>query len=269
MSVSKVAKNLMIGESSQLPYLCGGVSSVLNAVLIEKKICKQTYHKKSFTGNHCHKYLKRSTAYVSPPQQDNGAKQLTFSKKQNKWARHSKSSMHSLPVFAAKFHTADSKPVDEKSKAEANKCIKDCMLFYRPKFLGAPIIPKQHRLEAHCIPFIFHGKKQHRSGTAQEAGSLVSWYFEPSQPQRITSGLNKLQFLLFTLHTGHQTTNSLKKKKKNQSWHKFTYNKTDTNVKHKIFKELVPSVLPLSKQHIRLGHAGIVDHSIDLSTADF
>ena len=38
-----------------------------------------------------------------------------------------------------------------------------------------------------------------------------------------------------------------------------------TNVKHKIFEELVPSVLPLLKKYIRLGHAGIVDHSDDLS----
>ena len=37
----------------------------------------------------------------------------------------------------------------------------------------------------------------------------------------------------------------------------------------KIFKELVPSVSPLLKKHIRLGHAGIVDHSVDLSIPDF
>ena len=37
---------------------------------------------------------------------------------------------------------------------------------------------------------------------------LVSWYFEPSQPQRITSGLKQTSIhLLFTLHTSHQTTN--------------------------------------------------------------
>ena len=29
-----------------------------------------------------------------------------------------------------------------------------------------------------------------------------------------------------------------------------------------IFEELVPSILPLLKEHIRLGHAGIVDHSV-------
>ena len=35
-----------------------------------------------------------------------------------------------------------------------------------------------------------------------------------------------------------------------------------------MFKELVPSVSPLLKKHIRLGHAGIVDHSVDLSIPD-
>ena len=42
-----------------------------------------------------------------------------------------------------------------------------------------------------------------------------------------------------------------------------------TNFEHKIFEELVPSVSPLLKKHIRLGHAGLVDHSVDLSIPDF
>ena len=37
---------------------------------------------------------------------------------------------------------------------------------------------------------------------------------------------------------------------------------------HKIFKELVPSVSPLLKKHIRLGHTGIVDHYADLLIPD-
>ena len=37
----------------------------------------------------------------------------------------------------------------------------------------------------------------------------------------------------------------------------------------KNFQELVPSVSPLLKKHIRLGHAGIVDHYVDLSIPDF
>ena len=45
-------------------------------------------------------------------------------------------------------------------------------------------------------------------------------------------------------------------------------NNTYTNIKHKIFEELVPSASPLLKKHIWLGHAGIVDHSVDLSIPD-
>ena len=45
--------------------------------------------------------------------------------------------------------------------------------------------------------------------------------------------------------------------------------KTYTNTEHKIFEEIVPLVSPLSKKHIRLGHAGIVDHSVDSSIPDF
>ena len=43
---------------------------------------------------------------------------------------------------------------------------------------------------------------------------------------------------------------------------------TYTNIRHIFFEELVPSVLLLLKKHIRLGHAGIVDHSVDLSITD-
>ena len=46
-------------------------------------------------------------------------------------------------------------------------------------------------------------------------------------------------------------------------------NKTYTNIEHKIFEEFVPSVPPLLKKHIRLGHAGIVDHFVDISIPDF
>ena len=35
-----------------------------------------------------------------------------------------------------------------------------------------------------------------------------------------------------------------------------------------MFEELVPSILPLFEKHTRLGHAGIVDHSVDLPIPD-
>ena len=41
------------------------------------------------------------------------------------------------------------------------------------------------------------------------------------------------------------------------------------NTEQKFFKELVLSVSPLLKKQIRLGHASITDHSLDLSIPDF
>ena len=36
-----------------------------------------------------------------------------------------------------------------------------------------------------------------------------------------------------------------------------------------IFEELIPAILPLLRKHIRLGHAGIIDHSVNSSIPDF
>ena len=56
-------------------------------------------------------------------------------------------------------------------------------------------------------------------------------------------------------------------KPQNQSWHKSTEHTHKHNYKKK--EELVPLVLPLLKKHIRLGHAGIMDHFTNLSIPDF
>ena len=77
--------------------------------------------------------------------------------------------------------------------------------------------------------------------------------------------------LLFTLHARHQTTN-YSTNTKSVLYTNLHKNKTYTNIGHKIFEELVPSVssqLKKKKKHIRLGNAGIVDHSVDLSIPDF
>ena len=58
-------------------------------------------------------------------------------------------------------------------------------------------------------------------------------------------------------------------KPQNQSCTQIHMKQNDTNIEHKFFEELVPLVSPLLKQHIRLGHTGIMDHSIDLSIPDF
>ena len=99
---------------------------------------------------------------------------------------------------------------------------------------------------------------------------LVSWYFEPSQPQRWLKQTSICHlYLLFTQVIRPQIQQQQQQKPTKSVLHKFTYNKIYANVKHKIFEQIVLSVLSLLKKHIRLGHADIVDHSVDLSIPDF
>ena len=51
----------------------------------------------------------------------------------------------------------------------------------------------------------------------------------------------------------------------NQSLCKHKPKPVYTNIKPKISKSVPSIVIPLSKEHMRLGHAGIVDHSISIS----
>ena len=96
---------------------------------------------------------------------------------------------------------------------------------------------------------------------------LVGWYFEPSQKQSITSGLKKqTNFNLSPIYSSRKSSN-----------HKFPKNhkisldtnlhkpKRHINVKHKIFQELVPSVLPLLKKKKMLGYAIFAHFRIPVS----
>ena len=77
-------------------------------------------------------------------------------------------------------------------------------------------------------------------------------------------------FNLSPIYSARKSSNQkLFKNHKISPVHKFTSNKTYRNIEHKIFEELVPLVPPLLQKHIRLGHAGIVDHSVDFSCQIF
>ena len=114
-----------------------------------------------------------------------------------------------------------------------------------------------------CVySFQFNPKKERKKKRKKK--ELICWHFEPSQPQRITSGLKSTSTsLLFTPHTSS-----------NHKFHENHQTSPDTNL-HKTkhtqhFRRISPfGVLPLLKKHIRPGHAGIVDHSVDLLIPDF
>ena len=77
----------------------------------------------------------------------------------------------------------------------------------------------------------------------------------------------KTNFKLSPIHFSHKSSNQ-KFPKNHRIGPDTNLHITYTNVKDKLFEALVPSVLPLSKKHIRLGHAGILDHSVHLSTPE-
>ena len=101
-----------------------------------------------------------------------------------------------------------------------------------------------------------------------KARQLVKWDFEPSQPQRITSQ-PKTMFNLSPIYSACKSSNH--KLSKNHKISPDTgLQKTYTHIKQKFFRRISPfSIVTVKKKHIKLGHAGIVDHSIDSSIPDF
>ena len=79
--------------------------------------------------------------------------------------------------------------------------------------------------------------------------SLVSWHFEPSQPQRITyitvkNNVQSVSYLLCTQVIKPQII----QKTQNQSWHKFTENIHKHQTQH--FRRISPfGIAPVKKAH--------------------
>ena len=65
------------------------------------------------------------------------------------------------------------------------------------------------------------------------------------------------------MHTSHQTTNSPKPTKSVPTQIQIKQKQHTPN-----FRRISPFGIAPVKKHLRLGHAGIVDHSVDLSITD-
>ena len=101
---------------------------------------------------------------------------------------------------------------------------------------------------------------------------LLSWCFEPSQAQRIILGL-KTNFSLSASYSAHKSTNHKFSKidKISPDTNLFKTKHTYTNIKQIFFRRMSPFSMALfkNKVHKRPGHAGIADHSVDLSIPEF
>ena len=139
----------------------GPVGSSLDSILTEHRITPQKYHSRSFTGNHCHKYIS-SEVYKSLTQEivsqvtlftncpfiidEAHVIKIKFDNLNNAFQRVHKAISHS-------------KPINTDLLEEYQNLIDHYIEIYRRLFPNTTI-PKQHILEHHCIPHI----KQHGFG---------------------------------------------------------------------------------------------------------
>ena len=141
----------------------GPISDTIDGVLQKNRIVVQSYHSRSFTGNHCHKYLDLKVNYeichhvlveckniLSPYENDAQKVDLILKKAENVSQIFIK-----LNSKFAKVHNAVSHclPLGEVEADEIEQYISDYLTFYRETF-EFQIIPKQHFLEIHVIEWI-------------------------------------------------------------------------------------------------------------------
>ena len=85
-------------------------------------------------------------------------------------------------------------------------------------------------------------------GKVWQLQKLLSWYFEPSQPQRITSGL-KTMFSLSPIYSARKSSNH-KLSKNHKISPDTNLQKTYTNIKHNFFLRISPfGIAPVKRAH--------------------
>ena len=200
-------------ESLVLEVNQGPISSSVDQILQKHRITVQSYHSRSFTGNHCHKYLDQK---INPKicdhvhiecknilSQFNGdakkvhailekAKEVSelFKELNHKFARVHNSISHCLPIA-------------EEEAVEIEQYICDYLRFFREK-IGYQIIPKQHFLEAHVMPWI--RKWQVGLGLHGEQGCESTHAIFNSLKHSMRSVHHPLQNLKLTMREHHVRT---------------------------------------------------------------
>ena len=126
----------------------------------EEKHSKLLYHGRSFVGNHCHKYLKHDVIDDVCDNLVQQVKKATESKRTRDRAAEISSKFRQLNKLFSSVHVKMShkNPVTETDVQNTQMCVDSYMSFYRAQFPDVPIIPKQHLLEYHCIPWMRNWK---------------------------------------------------------------------------------------------------------------
>ena len=158
----------------------GPLCSGLDKILEDNGIIPQAYHSRSFIGNHCHKYLIHDTE-SGPPVYEKLTSYIvtTVAECTENVALHThaqgiKTKYDALNRVYMDVHKAIShcKPILSDEVPDIERSITTYMAIFRSAFQDVAVIPKQHILEMHCVPWI----KKYKFGLGllgEQGGELI------------------------------------------------------------------------------------------------
>ena len=141
---------------STLRYRSGPTAQALDRALSKHNIDVQSFHGRSFTGNHCNRYLKNAVFSDICRTVVNTSKDLVDSPEILLEAHIIQQTFDELNLRFSNVHQqiAHDRPVPAALLPRIEKSVDLCMAFFRRNFPDIQITPKQHILEKHCIEWI-------------------------------------------------------------------------------------------------------------------
>ena len=166
--IDTLGEKLDLIQQTDLGPRIGPISSQLDCINQSANVIPQPYHGRSYIGNHCNTYFndrvyeKCTSAIVSKTQE------LTNNKYLIEEAKTTKQTFDITNNAFRQVHILIShcEPICENEQQFIDSSIHKYMTLYRLHF-PSKVIPKQHFLEAHCVPWIarygfgmgFHGEQ--------------------------------------------------------------------------------------------------------------
>ena len=149
----KLIDKLLVNAT--LDNISGPVTSNLDKVLQENNIKLQAFHSRSFTGNHCHKYLQTSTIISVTGSVITKTLSFTSTAHIIQKAQEVALKFKQLNLKYQKVHNAISHclPIHKEEVDHLQNYVNTYLQEYRSQFPGK-VFPKLHMLEDHAVQWI-------------------------------------------------------------------------------------------------------------------
>ena len=155
LKLRKLKRNYKALSFAALTPRSGPICSALDRVLAAHKITPQAYHSRAFVGNHCHKYMNADVIEALMNSIMNETCKHTSNLLTIDLAGEIKATFTQLNKIYKSLHDSisHSQPIAREETSEIQVKIDEYLAYFRAHFANT-IIPKQHILEHHCLPFI-------------------------------------------------------------------------------------------------------------------